>query len=94
MEKFLKKNEKVFGLGLIDIAPTILNHFGLPIGEDMDGKVALDIFKNPKEIRYIKSWEDVNGDFGELKQKNDPDAFTDDETMDQLIELGYVERGV
>ncbi|MEZ4792701.1 MAG: alkaline phosphatase family protein [Gelidibacter sp.] len=89
----IKKNEKVFGLGLIDVAPTILNHFGLPVGEDMDGKVALDIFEEPKEINYIKSWEEVTGDFGELKQKNEPDAFTDDETMEQLIELGYVERG-
>lgn len=43
----IKNNEKVFGLSLIDIAPTILHHFGLPIGEDMDGKVALDIFKTP-----------------------------------------------
>ncbi|MEZ4801813.1 MAG: alkaline phosphatase family protein [Gelidibacter sp.] len=88
----IKKNEKVYGLSLIDIAPTILNHFNLPIGEDMDGKVAMDIFKNPNEITYIKSWEEVEGDFAELKLKNDSNAFTDDETMEQLIELGYVER--
>lgn len=89
----IKKNEKVYGLSLIDVTPTILHHFGLPIGEDMDGKVALDIFKQPKKIEYIKSWEEVSGDFAELMQNKESDAFSDDETLKQLIELGYVERG-
>src|SRR5690606_12389861 len=84
----IKKNEKVYGLGLIDIAPTILHHFDLPIGEDMDGKVALDIFKENKELKYIKSWDDVKGDFADLKYKNDSDILSDAETMEQLIELG------
>ena len=34
----IKQNEKVFGLSLIDIAPTVLHMFNLPIGKDMDGK--------------------------------------------------------
>lgn len=88
----IKKNEKVYGLGLIDIAPTILHHFDLPVGKDMDGKVALDIFKQPKEIKYIDSWEKVDGDFGELKNKGNLDSFSDKETIDQLIELGYIEK--
>ncbi len=88
----IKKKEKVYGLGLIDIAPTILHHFNLPIGEDMDGKVALDIFNTIKEVKYIPSWENVEGDFAELNSKRDMDKFSDDETMEQLIELGYVER--
>jgi len=50
----IKKNEKIFGLGLIDVAPTILHHFGLPIGKDMDGKVILDIFKETTPLRLLK----------------------------------------
>lgn len=88
----IKKNEKVYGLGLIDIAPTILHHFNLPVGNDMDGKVALEIFKNQKKIEYIDSWENIEGDFGELKDKENLEVFSDDETMEQLIELGYIER--
>lgn len=88
----IKKNEKIFGLGLIDMAPTILNHFGLPVGKDMDGKVALDIFKKPNEVKYIDSWDLVKGDFGELKKERETDQLTDNETMEQLIELGYIER--
>ncbi|MBK5213478.1 MAG: alkaline phosphatase family protein [Flavobacteriaceae bacterium] len=87
----IKKNEKIFGLGLIDVAPTILHHFGLPVGEDMDGKVILDIFKETQPSKTIESWENVKGDFGELEQE-EVDALSDNETMEQLIELGYIER--
>lgn len=88
----IKKNEKIFGLGLIDIAPTILHHFGLPVGEDMDGKVLLDMFLDPSRPEYIESWEEIDGDFGELKNKNQDTALSDQDVMEQLIELGYVER--
>lgn len=88
----IKKGEKIFGLGLIDIAPTILHHFNLPVGKDMDGKVALDIFKNPGKVEYIDSWDDLEGDFGELKKERETDQLSDSETMEQLIELGYIER--
>lgn len=88
----IKRNQKVYGLGLIDVAPTILHHYNLPIGKDMDGKVALEIFKDPGKIKYIESWEKIEGDFGELKNKESLDSFSDEETIEQLIELGYIER--
>ena len=88
----IKKNEKVFGLGLIDIAPTILHMFNLPVGRDMDGQVALDIFKDIKMPTYIDSWETVEGDFGQHKQTEEEDQLSDHETMQQLIDLGYIEK--
>ncbi|MEZ4795636.1 MAG: alkaline phosphatase family protein [Flavobacteriaceae bacterium] len=88
----IKKNEKVFGLGLIDVCPTILHMYGLPIGKDMDGKVALDIFKKPLKPHYIDSWETVSGDFGEHKDTKEQDTLSDQETMQQLIELGYIDK--
>lgn len=87
----IKKNEKVFGLGLIDIAPTILTHFNLPVGNDMDGKVILDIFKEPNRPQYIDSWENISGDFGLPKDEHNT-QWSDEETMNQLIELGYVDQ--
>jgi len=88
----IKKNEKIFGLGLIDIAPTVLHYYGLPVGKDMDGKVILDIFENIEPPKYIESWEDVMGDFGELQKEQVEDIYSNEETMEQLIELGYIER--
>jgi len=87
----IKKNEKIFGLSLIDVAPTILNHFGLPVGKDMDGKVILDMYKNAPIPKYIDSWEDVEGDFGELEEE-ESDLMSNQEAMEQLIELGYIDR--
>lgn len=88
----IKKNTKVFGLGLVDVAPTILQIFNLPIGRDMDGKVAQDIFEDCKQPNFIDSWEDIEGDFGQLKSVKHIDQMSDNETMEQLIELGYVDR--
>ena len=88
----IKKNEKLFGLNLIDIAPTILHHFNLPIGKDMDGKVMMDIFEKSTPPKYIDSWEDMPGDFGQLDKKAEEDNLSDQEVMDQLVELGYVDK--
>jgi len=88
----IKENTKVFGMGLIDVAPTILHHYGFPIGKDMDGKVILDIFKETQEPTYIESWDKEPGDFGDLKVSTQTDALSDAETMEQLVELGYVDK--
>lgn len=87
----IKKNEKIYGLSLIDVAPTILNHYNLPVGKDMDGKVILDMYINPSVPKYIDSWENVEGDFAEL-EKEDDSVFSDEETMQQLIDLGYIDK--
>ena len=88
----IKKNEKVFGLGLIDICPTILHMYDLPVGRDMDGKIAMDIFEKPKKPKYIESWETVDGDFGEILDAHKIDQLSDQEAMQQLIDLGYIEK--
>lgn len=88
----IKANEKVFGLSLVDIAPTILNMYDLPIGKDMDGKVALDIFKEINPPKFIDTWETVKGDFAELEVNKEDGVLDDEQTMKQLIELGYIEK--
>ncbi len=88
----IKKNEKMYGLTLLDIAPTILHHFNLPVGKDMDGKVALDIYNSHEDIQYIESWEEVKGDFAQLDENQKIDMLEQHETMQQLIELGYIAK--
>ena len=60
----IKKDERIYGASLIDIGPTILSLYGLPIGEDMDGRPLVEIFEEPLEIETIPSWDDVEGDHG------------------------------
>lgn len=88
----IKKNEKIFGLGLVDVAPTILHLFNLPVGKDMDGKVALDIFESASPPRFIDSWDTQPGDFGEHGQTQSQNALDDEDTLKQLVELGYIDQ--
>ena len=60
----IKKDERIYGASLVDIAPTILTLYGLPVGEDMDGRPLVEIFEDPPEVKKIPSWEEVPGDFG------------------------------
>lgn len=88
----IKKDERIYGSSLIDITPTILSIADLPIGKDMDGKPLNDIFIEKKENQFIESWESREGDCGTHPEHIRKDAFMDKDAMDQLIELGYVEK--
>src|ERR1017187_5945233 len=57
----IKKDELLHGPSVLDIAPTILTLYGLPVGEDMDGKVLTQAFVETPEVAFIPSWEDVPG---------------------------------
>lgn len=88
----LQKDHTLYGANLLDIAPTILHFFGLPVGEDMDGKVLLDLYEEPAEVERISSWDDVAGEGG----CHPPDkviAPSDSKAaLDQLVALGYIEQ--
>ena len=55
-------DRKKEGVRLIDIAPTLLNFLGLPIGKDMDGIVYSSIFRDEfklgNPVLYISSYEE------------------------------------
>jgi predicted AlkP superfamily phosphohydrolase/phosphomutase len=52
----IKENSKM-NAKLLDIAPTILHIFGIPIPKDMDGRVLKEIFKGELAMREIKYQE-------------------------------------
>lgn len=87
----IRRDDTVFGASLLDVTPTLLALYGLPVGEDMDGKVLLHAFETPPEIETIKSWEDVpgaDGSHGPGFTRRDEDTRAE---LQQLIDLGYVE---
>jgi len=87
----IKKDEIVFGSTLLDITPTILDLFGLPIGKDMPGKPIIQMYEKPEAPDYIESWEEVPGDCGMHSEEQRSDPWADKEAMEQLIALGYIE---
>lgn len=86
----IKAGETVYGASLLDIAPTLLHIFGLPIGADMDGKVLVTAFESPRPVARIPSWDDVPGDAGTHAAEAQLDPVASAEAMRQLIDLGYV----
>ena len=88
----VRANHTIGGATLLDITPTILNHFGLAIGDDMDGRVLFDVFETPRTEDSIPSWDDVEGADGRHPPDKAVTAATSKEALKQLADLGYIEQ--
>ena len=82
----------MYGANLLDVCPTILTLFGLPVGRDMDGKPLLDLFEEPPEIAVIPSWDEVAGECGMHPPEKQLGAEDAQAALDQLVALGYIEK--
>lgn len=87
----IKKDERVYGATLLDIAPTILSLFDIPAGKDMRGRVLTSIYDTPPSLERIDSWENVAGDSGQHAGEMREDPWAAQEALAQLVELGYLE---
>ena len=87
----IKRDERIYGASLIDIAPTVLTLFDLPIGEDMDGRPLLEAFETPPKIESIPSWETKPGDAGMHSADTQLDTNQAQELMQQFAALGYID---
>ena len=87
----VKKDELIYGTSLLNITPTILTLFGLPVGKDMDGIPILQAFEDEIKIKTIPSWDEVEGNDGMHPEETRRDTIADRQALQQLIDLGYVE---
>ncbi len=87
----IKQDELIHGASVIDMTPTILHRFGLPIGEDMDGKALVDLWENPTQPAFIESWENVEGEDGQHPTDKQIAPTDSKAALDQLVALGYIE---
>ncbi len=79
------KAGQVYGASLLDVAPTILNLFGLPAAEDFDGNTMQSAVKEPVET-LVETYES-----GErLHESTEGNSQIDGEMMVQLEALGYI----
>ncbi|MBW6481850.1 MAG: alkaline phosphatase family protein [Vicingaceae bacterium] len=88
----IKKGEQVFGASIIDVTPTLLALYGLPIGKDMEGKPLVECFTENPFLEHIESWEKVDGIHGMHDENLQEDKWANQEALDQLVELGYIEK--
>ena len=87
----IKQDERVYGASLIDLAPTVLTLFGLPVGQDMDGRPLTEAFLNPPAVATIPSWDEVPGASGMHAKDQGIDRDQAQELMQQFAALGYIE---
>ncbi|MGI9515451.1 MAG: alkaline phosphatase family protein [Pirellulaceae bacterium] len=88
----IRRDEIIHGAGLLDIAPTILTLFGMPLGADMDGKPLLEAFEQPPDVEVIPSWENVSGESGQHPPDTKLDPIESQEAIKQLVDLGYIDQ--
>jgi len=86
----IKQDARIYGATLLDITPTILTVMGLPVGQDMDGRVMVQAFEEPPAIERIPSWEEVPGECGMHPADLQVDAESADAVLKQFAALGYI----
>jgi predicted AlkP superfamily phosphohydrolase/phosphomutase/tetratricopeptide (TPR) repeat protein len=87
----IKKDERIYGATLLDVAPTVLTLFGLPVGEDMDGHVLAQAFENAPEVERIPSWENEPGECGMHSADLRMDPAAAQAVLEQFVALGYIQ---
>lgn len=87
----IRENETIHGTSILDITPTILTLFGLPVGLDMDGSPQVQAWEALPEVTPVPSWDDIAGEDGQPGARLSYDARAVAAQMDQLVALGYIE---
>ena len=87
----LRSDELIHGANLLDVTPTILALFGLPVGADMDGRVLVEAFSRAPTVERIESWDttgtkEVSKSPGVARSANE-----EKELIRQFVEIGYIQ---
>ncbi|HLK62500.1 MAG TPA: alkaline phosphatase family protein [Bryobacteraceae bacterium] len=88
----IRRDERIYGVNLLDVAPTVLSLFGLPAGEDMPGRVLAEAFENSPDPARIPSWELVEGDSGMHPVGFAMPPSDAERLLQQFIDLGYIDE--
>jgi predicted AlkP superfamily phosphohydrolase/phosphomutase/tetratricopeptide (TPR) repeat protein len=89
----IAQDELIHGASLLDITPTVLQVFGLPIGRDMDGKPLLGALRQVQQIDTIESWETRAGTHAGGMHSGSAEMTREeaDAIIQQFVALGYID---
>ncbi len=86
----IRRGERIFGSSILDVTPTVLALFGLPVGEDMDGGPQLQAWEEAPEVCRIPTWDDVPGADGRHPAGTAQDPRAAAAALEQMVALGYI----
>lgn len=81
----VRRGETLHGAQITDLAPTILHSFGLPVPEEMDGRVLQELCVAPQRVEFSRR------DGWEREAARAITAVEEAELLRRLKGLGYVE---
>jgi predicted AlkP superfamily phosphohydrolase/phosphomutase len=85
----VKQGHRLEQASIYDITPTLLYLFGLPVGEDMDGRILVEAFQEDfnksRKIRFLPSY----GAPSKSEETKKPREL-DKEVLEDLKSLGYI----
>ncbi|RYD36393.1 MAG: tetratricopeptide repeat protein, partial [Verrucomicrobiaceae bacterium] len=84
-----RRDEPIYGARLLDVTPTILHYFGLPVGDDMEGRVLGEVFSDERKVKTIPTWEDGHGP---ARGRASLSADESRELLEQFVALGYIDE--
>ncbi|WP_145382002.1 alkaline phosphatase family protein [Botrimarina mediterranea] len=91
----VRQGSRLYGAGILDVTPTLLQLMGVPAGFDMPGRVLAEVLDTTiaegKPLPRIETWEEVEGECGMHPPEMRIDAAESRAAMEQLVALGYVE---
>jgi hypothetical protein len=87
----IRRNAAVSGARIIDLAPTILYIFGLPVPADMDGQALSDIFTD--EYKANKTVRHAGRAAATIRENSEAPYSEEEEAKvkERLRGLGYIE---
>ncbi|MAI73090.1 MAG: hypothetical protein CMM01_19585 [Rhodopirellula sp.] len=88
----IRSDHLIHGANLLDVTPTLLQLSGLPVGQDMDGRVLTELFVDEPKVKMIESWEEVSGNSGEHAAGCEISIEDSKTRIDQLVALGYIDE--
>lgn len=82
--------QSVEDVSVVDVAPTVLHSFGVPIPEQADGRVIQDVFKPGSRGEQMEI--ETREYFREQQETQEPQAEDMEQVKDRLKGLGYMEN--
>ena len=90
-----RRDDQLHDASLLDLAPTVLQLFGLPVAAGMAGRVLLKAFQEPPDVVPAAAWSSEDPDNGPVSEPPSPEllplaeAGFQHEAVEQLLALGF-----
>ena len=88
----IRKDARIYGATLLDMAPSIMHLLCGPVGRDLPGKVLHDLFETPADVAWMETWGGRVGSEGPVGPPGPVESSGSAESvaMRRLVDLGYL----